>query len=85
MAREKPATIVVFLEDGTPESHDLVSDRDWSVIFEDVLEIKGRDATTYYPLDAVRKWCVHAQGRALSPADKGAPAVVERHETKARS
>jgi len=85
MAREKPATIVVFLEDGTPESHDLASDRDWSVIFEDVLEIKGREATTYYPLDAVRKWCVHAQGRAVSPPDKSASLIVERYESKARS
>ncbi|MHB1206597.1 MAG: hypothetical protein ACYCZX_13590 [Rhodospirillaceae bacterium] len=74
MARQdrKAATIVIYLEDGSSDRHELASDKDWSVIFEDVLEVKGRDTTTYYPLDAVRKWAVQARGGAVSPA---APAV----------
>lgn len=90
MAREKAATIVVFLEDGSPESHDLASDKDWAVIFEDVLEIKGKDATTYYPLDAVRKWTVHARARLASPDRPPFPAMglarrEAKDESKARS
>jgi len=57
-SRPRPATIVVFLEEGAPETHELVSDKDWAVIFEDVLEIKTKGSVTYYPLDAVRKWAV---------------------------
>ena len=57
-SRQRPATIVVFLEEGTPETHELACDKDWAVIFEDVLEIKTKDGVTYYPLDAVRKWTV---------------------------
>jgi hypothetical protein len=56
--RQKSATIVVFFEEGAPETHELASDKDWAVIFEDVLEIKTKTGTTYYPLDAVRKWTV---------------------------
>ena len=91
MAREKAATIVVFLEDGSPESHDLASDKDWSLIFEDVLEVKGTDTTTYYPLDAVRKWTVHAHARMASPAGKtptpglGLVRRGAKDESKARS
>lgn len=89
MAGEKAATIVVFLEDGSPESHDLASDKDWSVIFEDVLEIKGKAATTYYPLDAVRKWTVQAHGRPApaaetSPYATGLVRPDTTHESKAR-
>lgn len=86
MAREKAATIIVFLDDGPPERHELASDKDWSLIFEDVLEIKGRDATTYYPLDAVRKWCVQAHGGpglAAAPYPPGLQRAGQ--ETKARS
>ena len=50
--------VVVFLEEGPPETHDLASDKDWAVIFEDVLEIKTKGGVSYYPLDAVRKWTV---------------------------
>jgi hypothetical protein len=57
-SRSRPATIVVFLEEDAPETHELASDKDWAVIFEDVLEIKSKDGVTYYPLDAVRKWTV---------------------------
>ena len=57
-SRQRPATILVFLEEGAPEAHDLASDTDWAVIFEDVLEIKSKGGVTYYPLDAVRKWTV---------------------------
>ena len=84
MAREKAATIVVFLEDGLPESHDLASEKDWSVIFEDVLEVKGQDGTTYYPLDAVRKWTVHPRGRGHAPVADTGLAVVARKDSKAR-
>ena len=84
MPREKAATIVVFLEEGLPESHDLASEKDWSVIFEDVLEVKGRDGTTYYPLDAVRKWTVHPRGRGHAPAADPGLAVVARKDSKAR-
>ena len=81
-AREKAATIVVFLEEGLPESHDLASEKDWSVIFEDVLEVKGQDATTYYPLDAVRKWTVHPRGRNLAPPAR--IGAVPKQDAKAR-
>ena len=57
-AQQRPATIVVFLEEGAPETHELASDKDWAVIFEDVLEIKTKSGVTYYLLDAVRKWTV---------------------------
>lgn len=56
--RQRPAMIVVFFEEGAPEAHELASDKDWAVIFEDVLEIKTKSGVTYYPLDAVRKWTV---------------------------
>jgi hypothetical protein len=57
-SRLRATTIVVFLEEGAPEAHDLASDKDWAVIFDDVLEIKAKGSVTYYPLDAVRKWTV---------------------------
>jgi hypothetical protein len=57
-ARQRPAMVVVFLEEGEPETHELASDKDWAVLFEDVLEIKAKSGVTYYPLDAVRKWTV---------------------------
>lgn len=57
-ARSKPATVVVYPEDGPPATYDLTNDKDWSVIFDDVLEIKAVDGTTYYPLGAVRRWVV---------------------------
>jgi hypothetical protein len=92
MARQdhKAATIVVFLEDGSSDRHELASDKDWSVIFEDVLEVKGREGTTYYPLDAVRKWAVQARGRAATPpaGDLGlgvVPAERGRQDSKVRS
>jgi hypothetical protein len=89
MARQdrKAATIVIFLEDGSSDRHELASDKDWSVIFEDVLEVKGRTTTTYYPLDAVRKWAVEARGRAAPvhvDTTFGAADQV-RQESKARS
>ena len=56
--KPEPATLVVFFEDGAPEMFVLSSDKDWAVIFEDVLEIKTKDAVSYFPLDAVRKWTV---------------------------
>lgn len=57
-AKFKPATVTVYPEEGPPCAHELASDKDWSVIFEDVLEIKGVDGTTYYPLGAVKRWVV---------------------------
>jgi hypothetical protein len=57
-AKSKSATVTVYPEEGPPSIHDLASDRDWSVIFEDVLEIKGVEGTTYYPLGAVKRWVV---------------------------
>jgi hypothetical protein len=57
-AKSKPAKLTVCLEDAPPESHDLAADKDWAVIFDDVLEVKARDGTHYYPLGAIRKWLV---------------------------
>ena len=56
--RQKPATMTVYPEDGAPVNHDLASDKDWSVIFEDVLEVKTGEGTFYYPLGAVMRWVV---------------------------
>lgn len=58
LQRAKPATVTVFLEEDAQEEHELASDKDWAVIFEDVLEIKTKHGTTYYPLSTVRKWTV---------------------------
>ena len=57
-ARSKPATVVVYPEYGPPATYALANDKDWSVIFEDVLEIRTVDGTTYYPLGAVKRWVV---------------------------
>lgn len=57
-AKSKPAKLTVCPEDSSPESHDLAADKDWAVIFDDVLEVKARDGTHYYPLGAIRKWLV---------------------------
>ena len=88
MARQdrKAATIVIYLEDGSSDRHDLASDKDWSVIFEDVLEVKSRDTTTYYPLDAVRKWAVHGRAGAVPAVTPGPGGLVEytRQESKGR-
>jgi hypothetical protein len=56
--KQKPVTVTVHLGKGEPEIHALADNRDWAVIFEDVLEIKTPDTTHYYPLDSVRKWTV---------------------------
>jgi hypothetical protein len=56
----KPAMVTIYLGKGEPEVHQLADFKDWAVIFEDVLEIKARDHTHYYPLDSVRKWIVSA-------------------------
>jgi hypothetical protein len=61
--KSKPAKMTVILEDGTKEIHDLGGDKDWAVIFEDVLEIKSRDGTHYYPFASLLKWTIrHEQG-----------------------
>ncbi len=56
--KHKPATVTVYPEDGPPAAYDLASDKDWAVIFEDVLEIKASEGTVYYPLGAVMRWVV---------------------------
>lgn len=58
-AKSKPARVTVILDDGAVESHDLAADKDWAVIFEDVLEVKGRDGTHYYPFASILKWTVN--------------------------
>jgi hypothetical protein len=57
-ARNKPAKVTVILEDGASEMHDLAADKDWAVIFEDVLEIKSRGGVHYYPFASILKWTV---------------------------
>lgn len=52
------ATIIVSLQDDTEVTHTLVSDKDWAVIFDDVLEVKDAAGATYYPLLSVQKWVV---------------------------
>lgn len=56
--RHKPAVVTVYPEDGPPAVYELASDKDWSVIFEDVLEIKAVEGAVYYPLGAVMRWVV---------------------------
>ena len=56
---KKPVLIEVRLEETkTPERHELASDKDWAIFAEDVLEVKAKDGTHYYPLAQVRKWTV---------------------------
>jgi hypothetical protein len=57
-AKPRPAKLTVCPEDGPQENHDLGADKDWAVIFDDVLEVKARDGAHYYPLGAIRKWLV---------------------------
>jgi hypothetical protein len=56
--KSKPARVTVILDDGAQETHDLAGDKDWAVIFEDVLEIKSRDGLHYYPFASILKWTV---------------------------
>jgi hypothetical protein len=57
-SKSKPAKVTVILEDGAQERHDLNGDKDWAVIFEDVLEIRSRDGIHYYPFASILKWTV---------------------------
>ena len=57
--RKKPAEIKVWLTEKPPVTHDLADDKDWSVVFDDVLEIKTPEGEAfYYPLTNVDKWTV---------------------------
>lgn len=56
--RAKPATLTVYGDEKPPITHELVSDKDWSVIFEDVLEVKAEDGAHYYPLSGIARWIV---------------------------
>jgi len=57
-AKHKPATVTVHVGQGEPEIHTLADFKDWAVIFDDVLEVKTREQTHYYPLESLRKWTV---------------------------
>jgi hypothetical protein len=50
--------VTVYPENDPPAAYELASDKDWSVIFQDVLEIKTQNGTVYYPLGAVMRWVV---------------------------
>ena len=56
--KPKAATITVYASDESEFTHELASDKDWAIIFDDVLEVKGKDFVAYYPLVYVNRWTV---------------------------
>lgn len=68
-SKKRPAVITIYLGKGEPETHSLADFTDWTVIFEDVLEVKTLDHTYYYPLGTVRKWTVAMATPKLRPVD----------------
>jgi hypothetical protein len=57
-SRQRQVSVTVYPEDEAPVTYSLANDKEWSVIFEDVLEIKSVEGTFYYPLGAVMRWVV---------------------------
>lgn len=60
MAARTPTPVVIEIWGAASmERHELADEKDWSIMWDTVLEIKTKDgAKHYYPVDELLKWVV---------------------------